>query len=119
MLAGLPAATALLVSVAVVLTLHDQSHPPVVDGVWIQEPMSTHDLATHSWAWAMAVSSEGKCHAGTLPTLAPGSLPSLEDLEIEGANLEGSLPQLVGGGNLQYMELRNLGLSGCAAHRLA
>ena len=34
------------------------------------------------------------------------------DLVIDGASLEGPLPQVVGSGDLDYVTLSNLGLSG-------
>ena len=85
----------------------------------------THDMLAQILSSAAAMpaclqsqAQTGKCHAGTLPALAQGSLPSLKLLDFEGANLHGSLPQVVGSGSIETMTLSNLGLSGCAAHLL-
>ena len=79
-----------------------------------------HDMLAQGSAAARAARAQtGMCHTGTLPALAPGSLPSLGVLDFHGAELEGSLPQVVGSGKIETISLSNLGLSGCAAHLLA
>ena len=50
--------------------------------------------------------------AGTLPSLPRGALPSLYSITITDASLQGTLPQLFGSGGIEYIDLRNLGLSG-------
>ena len=82
---------------------------------------SALDMLAQASAAAMAACMHGlrqASSAGTLPTLAPGSLPSLGYLDLSGANLSGSLPQIVGSGTIESMVLSHLGLSGCAAHLL-
>ena len=53
--------------------------------------------------------------AGTLPDLPRGALPSLGSLEIQGASLQGTLPQLFGSGSIEFVDLISLGLSGYAS----